>query len=356
MADIEARLHLDWPSLTLDVDLTLPSRGVTVFFGPSGSGKTTLLRCIAGLERARNGFVSFKGDVWQDASIWVPTHKRPLAYVFQEASLFSHLTVLGNLRYGLQRVEVQQGINFDQIIGLLGIGNLLKRRPDRLSGGERQRVAIARALAVSPRLLLMDEPLSGLDLKRKREILPYLERLHDELAIPVLYVTHSPEEVARLADHLVVIQSGRVVADGSLTELLTRLDPPIHLGDDAGAVLDATVSEIDEVWHLVRLDFPGGCLWTRNRGVPVGHTVRVRILASDVSLARQKPIQSSIQNTFAGRVDAIADDEHPGLALVRVRVAEVSLLARLTKRAVKDLGLSPGQEAWVQVKSVALVE
>lgn len=191
MADIEARLHLDWPSLTLDVDLTLPSRGVTVFFGPSGSGKTTLLRCIAGLERARNGFVSFKGDVWQDASIWVPTHKRPLAYVFQEASLFSHLTVLGNLRYGLQRVEVQQGINFDQIIGLLGIGHLLKRRPDRLSGGERQRVAIARALAVSPRLLLMDEPLSGLDLKRKREILPYLERLHDELAIPVLYVTHS---------------------------------------------------------------------------------------------------------------------------------------------------------------------
>ena len=352
---IEARFRLDWPGFSLDVDLTLPGRGVTALFGHSGSGKTTLLRCIAGLEHAPQGRLAVDGEVWQDADRWVPTHRRPIGYVFQEASLFPHLTVMGNLRYGMKRVTDAQRVSLDQAIELLGIGHLLDRKPDRLSGGERQRVGMARALAVSPRLLLMDEPLAALDLKRKQEILPYLERLHDELDIPVLYVSHSPDEVARLADHLVAMEGGKVLAAGPLTNTLARLDLPFRLGEDAGAVLDATVGEVDKDWHLVRVDFAGGSLWARDQGLTVGRRVRVRVLARDVSLANE-PGTSSIQNVLRGQVDAIGDDEHPGLALVRVRVGQTMLLAKLTKRAVAALGLVVDQGVWVQIKSVALME
>lgn len=355
MAGIDARFKLDWPGFSLDVDLSLPGRGVTALFGHSGSGKTTLLRCIAGLERAPQGRLAVDGEVWQDAGRWVPTHQRPIGYVFQEASLFAHLTVMGNLRYGMKRVTDAQRVSLDHAIELLGIGHLLDRRPDRLSGGERQRVGIARALAVSPRLLLMDEPLAALDHSRKQEILPYLERLHDELEIPVLYVSHSPDEVARLADHLVTMDGGRVVAAGPLADTLARLDLPIRLGEDAGAILDATVGEVDNDWHLVRVDFAGGSLWARDHGLPVGRRVRVRVLARDVSLAEQ-PGTSSIQNVLRGCVDAVGDEEHPGLALVRVRIGASMLLARLTKRAAASLGVRPGLELWVQVKSVALME
>jgi len=356
MGEIRARFQIDWPGFRLDVDLALPGRGVTALFGHSGSGKTTLLRCIAGLERASPGHLAFNGEVWQDERTWVPTHRRPLGYVFQEASLFPHLTVLGNLRFGMKRASAQQRVGLDPAVELLGIGHLLDRRPDRLSGGERQRVAIARALAVGPRILLMDEPLAALDLKRKQEILPYLERLHDELDIPVMYVSHSPDEVARLADHLVAMEEGRVIAAGPLKETLARLDLPIRLGEDTGAVLDAVVGERDESWHLARLDFPGGSLWTRDRGIPVGRKIRVRVLARDVSLARERQEETSVLNLLRGRVDAIEDEDHPGLALVRVRVGESPLVARLTKRSASALGIVRGQEVWVQVKSVALME
>ncbi|MTD33725.1 molybdenum ABC transporter ATP-binding protein [Paludibacterium denitrificans] len=357
MTAIEARFRLDWSGFVLDVDLTLPTRGVTALFGPSGSGKTTLLRCIAGLERASQGRLTVGGGVWQDAGHWLPTYKRPIGYVFREASLFAHLTVMGNLRYGLKRLSGEQQVSLDQAIELLGIGHLLNRKADHLSGGERQRVSIARALAVSPRLLLMDEPLAALDLKRKQEILPYLERLHDELDIPVLYVSHSPDEVAKLADHLVVMDSGRVLASGPLADTLTRLDLPIRLGEDAGAVLDATVEAVDKEWHLARVDLTeGGSLWAKDSGLSVGQSVRIRVLARDVSLALNFPEHSSIQNVLPGIVDGIAGDDHPGLTLVRVRVGRSMLLARLTKRAAASLGLTIGLALWVQVKSVALME
>ncbi|HQC73036.1 MAG TPA: molybdenum ABC transporter ATP-binding protein [Candidatus Competibacteraceae bacterium] len=356
MAGIRARFRLDWPGFTLDIDLELPTKGIIALFGHSGSGKTTLLRCIAGLERAPDGFLALNGEIWQNGAHWLPTHKRPLGYVFQEASLFPHLTVMGNLRYGMRRVSRERRVNLDQAIELLGIGHLLDRKPDRLSGGERSRIGIARALAVNPRLLLMDEPLAALDLQRKQDILPYLERLHDELEIPALYVSHSPDEVARLADHLVVMESGRVLADGPLTETLARIDLPIRLGEDVGAIIEATVGAVDNAWHLARVDFSGGSLWTRDRGLPVGRRVRVRVLARDVSLAREHPGQSSIQNVLHGRVDAIADDDHPGLVLVRVRIGAAMLVARLTRRAVAGLGIVPEQNLWVQVKSVALME
>jgi molybdate transport system ATP-binding protein len=356
MENIQARFRVDWPGFSLDVDLALPGRGVTALFGSSGSGKTTLLRCIAGLERSSRGLLSFNGEIWQDDKTWLPTHRRPLGYVFQEASLFPHLSVLGNLRYGMKRVISERKVGLEQAVELLGIGHLLERKPDHLSGGERQRVAIARALAVSPRLLLMDEPLAALDLKRKQEILPYLERLHDELEIPVLYVSHSPDEVARLADHLVVMEGGRILVSGPLSETLARLDLPVRLGEDVGVVLDAIVGEIDAAWHLARVDFPGGSLWTRDKGIPVGRKVRVRVLARDVSLATKRQEHTSIQNHLLGQVDAVADDEHPGLVLVRVRIGQSVLVARLTKRSAAAIGVSPGQDVWVQVKSVALME
>ena len=356
MAGIDLKLRLDRPGFTLDVDLALPSAGVTALFGHSGSGKTSLLRCIAGLESGAQGHIRFKGKIWQDAGTRLPTHQRPIGYVFQEASLFPHLSVLDNLRFGQKRSDGASRVGLEQAIELLGIGHLLDRLPATLSGGERQRVGIARALAVGPELLLMDEPLAALDLKRKREILPYLENLHDELAIPILYVSHAPDEVARLADHLVVLDNGRVTAAGPLGETLSRLDLPFRLGEDAGVVIPATIGAIDTPWHLARVDFAGGSLWTRDPGLPAGHSVRVRVLARDVSLAITDPGASSIQNCLAGTVDAVGDDDHPGLMLVRVKAGDTAILARLTRRSAAQLGIAPGRHIRLQIKSVALLE
>jgi molybdate transport system ATP-binding protein len=363
MSQLRARFKLDRPAFSLDVDLDLPTRGVTALFGHSGSGKTTLLRCIAGLEHAPGGFLGIAGEIWQDADHFVPTHKRPIGYVFQEASLFPHLTARGNLEYGRKRAGggkdggMDRG-ELDHIVELLGIGALLERRPDQLSGGERQRVGIACALAVKPRLLLLDEPLAALDLARKQEILPYLERLHEELDIPVLYVSHAPDEVARLADHIVVMQAGRAVASGPLTETLARLDLPIHLGEDAGVVLDAVVTERDAQWQLARVAFasnPDAGVWVRDGGHAIGHRVRVRILARDVSLALTRHNGTSIQNILPGVVAELADDTHPALALVRINIGGAALVARLTRRSAHDLKLTPGQIVYAQIKAVALI-
>ncbi|MHB1245833.1 MAG: molybdenum ABC transporter ATP-binding protein [Sulfuriferula sp.] len=355
---IRARFKLDYGAFSLDVDLELPGRGVTALFGPSGSGKTSLLRCIAGLEHAPDGFLQINGSIWQDPAqhIYVPTYQRPLGYVFQEASLFPHLDVRRNLEYGMKRVPVsERRVSLDHAIELLGIGALLAQKPDTLSGGERQRVGIARALTVSPKILLMDEPLAALDLARKQEILPFLERLHDELDIPILYVSHAPDEVARLANHIVVMGGGRALANGPLGETLARLDLPIRLGEDTGVVIDARVATRDAEWHLVRADFDGGSLWVRDMGTPIRAPVRIRILARDVSLALVRPEQTSILNQLAGKVVALADDTHPSLVLVRLQVGSTPLLARVTRLSANLLGLAPGKEVWVQVKSVALL-
>ena len=352
---IKAKFKLDRGEFNLDVDLDLPGRGVTALFGPSGSGKTTLLRLIAGLDR-EPGLLKVNGEVWQDDTSFVPTHRRSLGYVFQEASLFPHLTTRHNLEYGMKRVlREERRVDLGRVLDLLGIGHLLERKPDRLSGGERQRVAIGRALLTSPQVLLMDEPLSALDLARKQEILPYLERLHDELDIPILYVSHAPDEVARLADYIVVLNNGRAVAEGPLAETLARLDLPIRLGEDVGVVLDAVIGERDEAWHLARADFVGGGLWVRDNGLPCGHHVRVRILARDVSLSLTHREDTSILNLMQGTVTQIADDNHPALVLVRAQVGEASIVARLTKRSTSTLGLLPGKPVWVQIKAVALI-
>ena len=352
---IEMRFSLSWPGFSLEVDLQCPGKGVTALFGRSGSGKTTLLRTIAGLEKVIHGKLVINGETWQDDGIFLPTHRRPLGYVFQEASLFPHLSVRGNLDYGRRRVGHADHAHFEAMIQLLGIGNLLERHPERLSGGERQRVAIARALLTQPKILLMDEPLASLDQERKNEVLPYIEQLHNALKIPVIYVSHSPDEVARLADHLVVLEKGRVLGSGPLTATLARLDLPIRLYEDAGVVLQAVVAARDIQWHLARVDFPGGVLWTRDKGHPIGHAVRVRILARDISLSREPIFGTSIINTLSTRIIELGDDAHPALCLVQLDAGGTPLLARLTRRSAVTLGLAPGDQVWAQIKAVALI-
>lgn len=355
---LRLRFRLAYPSFSLDVDLHLPARGVTALFGCSGSGKTTLLRCVAGLERATEAYLEVGGEVWQDSArdLFLPTWRRALGYVFQEASLFPHLSVRRNLLFGAKRVAgPAQRVDAAQISALLGIEHLHDRMPDKLSGGERQRVAIARALLTRPRILLMDEPLSALDHARKREILPYLERLHDELEIPVLYVSHQPDEVAQLADYLVLIEDGRVSGHGPLQSMLARLDLPGLQGDDAGVVIEARVGAQDALYHLTQLEFQGGSILVSHREVPPGRRVRLRIHARDVSLALHPQEDSSILNRLPATVVDMADCADPAQLMVRLEVGTTPLLARITRRSRDTLRLQPGMRLWAQVKSVALL-
>ena len=289
---ITARFQLDYGAFQLAVDLSLPGSGITVLFGHSGSGKTTLLRCIAGLQQAQQGYLEINGTIWQDSArdVFLPTHKRSLGYVFQEANLFPHLTVAGNLQFGLKRIAKQSNTaDLQHILELLGIDHLLKRKPDCLSGGERQRVAIARALALNPEVLLMDEPLASLDFKRKQEILPFISRLHRELNIPVLYVTHSQQEVAQLADHLVIMEDGRALASGPLSETLSRLDVPLAQDREAATVWPVTIVEHEADYHLTRVTFAGGTLSLPTVDAAIGTPLRVQIYARDVSIALEAP-------------------------------------------------------------------
>ena len=354
---IDARFDLSYPGFTLHAELNVFAHGVIALFGPSGSGKTTLLRCIAGLEPTANGMLQVKDEMWQSGEKFLPVHRRPLGYVFQEASLFPHLSVRQNLEYGLKRIPSgQRKVQLEQAVEWLGLSKLIERdSPAGLSGGERQRVAIARALLTSPRLLLMDEPLSALDAASKREILPYLERLHSELDIPVIYVSHSLDEVARLADQLVLMEQGRIIASGALNEVLGRLDLPTAHLDDAGAVIEASVAVHDEGYHLTRLDFSGGSLWVSKVERAIGSPVRARVLARDVSIATVAPQGSSISNILTARIDEIRDE---GADRVSLRMSVGSgqiLLSRITRRSRDQLGLMPGMEVFAQVKSVALI-
>lgn len=354
---IHARFRCEFDSFRLDVDLTLPGHGVIALFGHSGCGKTTLLRCMAGLQPA-DGSMVVNGDCWQGSRRTLPVHQRPLAYVFQEPSLFPHLSVRGNLRYGLRRIpQDQRQIDFDQAVTWLGLARLLDRMPGRLSGGERQRVAIARALLTSPRLLLMDEPLSALDRQSKQEILPYLENLHHSLAIPVIYVSHSAAEVARLADHVVMMDNGRVMAAGPLQETLARTDQPFALEDDAGVIVNAVVRERDSQWHLCQAEFDGGQLWVRDEpDLAIGRPVRLQVLARDISLALAPNHSQSIQNLIPARITDIAADQTPGTTLVRLQAGQTPFLARLTSRSAHQLGLQPAMRVWMQIKTVAIVD
>jgi len=359
--NISARFQLKYPGarnkhFNLDVELEIPGQGVTAIFGHSGSGKTTLLRCIAGLEKDNNGFLTVNGQVWQDGMTYLETHKRPLAYVFQEASLFSHLTAKGNLLYAMKRSGLAETADlYHQTTSLMKIEQLLDRYPEQLSGGERQRVAIARAILVNPQLLLMDEPLASLDIARKQEILPYLEQLRTELDIPILFVSHSIDEVARLADYLVIIEQGKVLAQGTMTEVLSRIDLPIQFGEETGVLVEATVAERDSVWHLVRAEFSGGEIWLRDGGDAIGQEVRIRVLARDVSLALVDHPDTSILNRLPAEVIEISTDTKNALSLVKLNIGSTIIIARVTRRSLAHLKLDVGSKVWAQIKSVAIV-
>ncbi len=354
---IRVRLALRYHGFALDVDLALPGRGVSALFGPSGCGKTSCLRAIAGLDRVAGGFVAVDGEVWQDDSrgLFVPPHRRAVGYVFQEPSLFAHLSVQGNLDYGLRRAARPHALDAADVVAMLGLEGLLPRDPAALSGGERQRVAIARALLGQPRLLLMDEPLAALDAARKAEILPYLARLHDSLAIPLLYVSHALDEVAQLADQLVLLGGPHGVHSGPLAPMLARLDLAAAFADDPGVVIETTVGAHDDEDHLSRLDFDGGALFVARRPEAPGQRLRYRIHARDVSLALDRPPASSILNVLPARVIEMAATDTPAHVLVRLQAGATPLLARISRRSWKALQLAPGSAVWVQIKSAALL-
>ncbi len=359
---IEARFRSRLGGFVLDVGFEAPARGITALFGPSGCGKTTVLRCVAGLHRPDEGYFALNGEVWQDGRDVRPTHRRPVGYVFQEASLFSHLSVRANLLYGHRRITgrgLRETIGFDEVAGLLGLDHLLERAPLHLSGGERQRVAIGRALLSQPKLLLMDEPLAALDRFSKDEILPYLERLHTALSVPVLYVSHDIAEVERLADHLVLLKGGRVTAAGPLEELQSDPALPIARMPEAGVTLPAVVEHFDPDYGLATLALAGGRLLVPGHPETPGATRRVRIAASDVSLARAPAAGSTILNTLPARILA-AEAQNGVQMMVAVALGSdgrgARLLARVTRKSWDSLGLAPGQPVFAQIKGVALVD
>ncbi|HWJ05269.1 MAG TPA: molybdenum ABC transporter ATP-binding protein [Steroidobacteraceae bacterium] len=357
-AGLRLRLALSRPDFELDVDLGLPAVGISVLFGPSGSGKTTVLRCVAGLESTVRGSVRVGNEVWLDSAtgIRLPVWRRNLGYVFQEASLFEHLDVRRNVEYGLRRTTTSRdgGDALQAAIELLGIGHLMARPVAQLSGGERQRVAIVRALATRPRLLLLDEPMAGLDYARRQDIMPWLERMRDELSIPMLYVTHSVDEVARLADQVVALDAGKVSAAGPAGEVLASLEGPVVGSDDAGSLVHAQIAERDHAWHLARAEFEGGHLWVVDAGHAVGKVVRLRVLARDVSIQLHEPAGTSVQNQLPAVIESIAEGLDGAQSLVRLRCGSALLLARLTRRSVSALELTSGKAVWAQVKAVAV--
>jgi molybdate transport system ATP-binding protein len=360
-ASIVARFRGTLGGFVLDAVFEAPMRGVTALFGPSGCGKTTVLRCLAGLQMLRDGYLSIGGEVWQDGAAFRPPYERSIGYVFQEASLFPHLSVRRNLLYGHRRAlrrGREEATRFDEVVVLLGMENLLDRSPLRLSGGERQRVAIGRALLAQPRLLLMDEPLAGLDRLSKDEILPYLEALHSTLSIPIVYVSHDIAEVERLADHLVLMQAGRAVASGPLQDLQADPALPIARLREASVALDASVADYDPEYGLTTLAIDGGTIVVPGRYGAPGTLQRVRVGASDVSLARQPPGPSTILNVLPARVAAAERHDAAQMnVVVRLGVAGqgARLLARITRKSWQALAVTPGDLVHAQVKSVALV-
>lgn len=363
-AAIEAKFSGTLGSFSIDVAFVTPGHGVTALFGPSGCGKTTILRCMAGLTRLA-GMLKVDGALWQDDArgAFLKTYQRPIGYIFQEASLFSHLTVRDNLLYGAKRTAASDGalsISFDDTVAMLGIGHLLHRAPLALSGGERQRVAIGRALLSRPQLLLMDEPLAALDRLTKEEILPYLETLRESVSIPIFYVSHDISEVERLADTLVLLDKGRVRAVGPLSELEADPSLPLLRAPEAAVTLDARIVSIDEHYALTTLAVEGGTLIVPGRRGSAGQRCRIRIGASDVAFVRGPAAETSVLNSVPVRILSIAppDGDDAQINLVAALGEDgtgARIVGRITRKSREALRLEPGASVHAQIKSVALL-
>lgn len=350
------RFQVTRPGFQLDAGLDIPAHGITGIYGHSGSGKTTLLRCIAGLEPDAIGQLQVGDARWHDSErkLFVRPEQRNIAYVFQDGRLFPHLNVARNLAYGHKRRRPgANGVDTQQVVELLGLGKLLPRMPRELSGGEQQRVAMARALLRAPSLVLMDEPLASLDPQRREEILPFLDRLHAELSLPLLYVSHSLYEMTRLCDRLALMAEGRVLASGPLNEVLTRPDLPIAQSDQAASIIDGTIDRYDQNYDLTYVRFSGGELVSPGQQGAAGEAARIRILSHDVSLCRERPPASTILNLLDARVIAL----HPApgaFVSVSLALGEANITARVTRHSVERLGLEPGQAVIAQIKGVAV--
>ncbi|UUX51089.1 molybdenum ABC transporter ATP-binding protein [Nisaea acidiphila] len=351
------RSAIRFPEFSAEVDVTAPLSGITGLFGPSGHGKTTLLRLAAGLERGMETYVDLNGEIWQDDAkgIFVPPHKRRIGFVFQDSRLFPHLTAGGNLDYAARRASPDRlAPTREHVVDMLDLGPLLHRRVQDLSGGETQRVAIGRALVSRPRLLLMDEPLSALDLRRKMEILPYIERLRDEMDLPVLYVTHSIDELSRLADHVLLIRDGAVAAQGPVPEIMQRMDLGPMMGRfEAGVILEGPVVSQDPDFAMTDLAIGKQILRMPNIEADPGTVVRVRIRARDVSIATREPAGLSIRNALRARISEIFVEEG-AFAEVLMDVDGTGLRARITRESVSQLELKPGMDVYALIKSSAV--
>ena len=342
-------------AFALDIDVTLPGSGITALFGPSGSGKTTVLRCIAGLERAQIGHCYLNGQCWQRDDYFLATHRRAIGYVFQESSLFPHLSAEGNLRYAMKRGRrSKDNRHFCELVELMDIGSLLGRLPHTLSGGERQRVAIARALLVAPDILLMDEPLAALDTQRRLDILPYLESLRSELKVPVIYVSHAIDEVMRLADGAVILEQGKVVAQGSVADVFSSPDIPLDADGSTGVIWEGVVSSVDNQWQLMNIRCGDMDTWLPASEHQVGQRVRMRILARDVSVALSDHTDSSIVNRLPATVTDIVESTTEPTVLIHLKAGRQTLLAHVTRRSAEHLKLHVGSRVWAQIKSAAI--
>ena len=357
---LTARFEVTFDGFHLKAELAVPARSVTTLFGPSGSGKSTVLRCLAGLERSANGFMRLGEQIWQDETenLFLPTHQRPLGYVFQEPRLFNHLSVRANLEYGYKRTPIaERRLEWDQVINLLAIGHLLDRQPQRLSLGEQQRVAIGRALLASPQILLMDEPLASLDIARKREVLPFIRKLHDELEIPVVYVSHSLQEVLQITDTMVLMRDGETVASGPLTKVCSELELSQYLGDMAGSVIETTIEAHEPEFGLSRLAFNGDHLYVPQQELDVGHAQRVHVLARNVGIALHEPqVSTSFLNIMAARVvDVAVPDISSHAVQVKLDIG-VPLLANISRKSLHLLRLKQGQQVYAMIKAVSLTQ
>jgi molybdate transport system ATP-binding protein len=344
-----------FPSIRMDVEFEVQTPGVTVLFGPSGAGKSTIINAASGLLRPDECRILIDGQILGDTAsgTWLPPEKRQLGLVFQDSRLFPHMSVLTNLHFGMRRAG-NGPIRFDEVVELLGIGMLLTRRPHTLSGGERQRVAIGRALLAQPRLLLMDEPLASLDAARKSEIMPYLTRLKTVLELPILYVTHAFDEVAQLADSIVLLNAGQLVASGPLPEITARGDLPLAQRDDAGALLLCRVMEHDAARELTRLEGGGATLWVPLLDTPLGAELRIRIPAREVILAGKPPEAISVHNVVPGKVRRITSDRARRSVLVEIALASGGLISRVTPDAIVRLTLAPGRPVLALIKSTSI--
>ena len=355
MEQLQIRIHCRRGEFTLAAESTLPLHGVTGIYGPSGSGKTTLLNCLAGLIPTAQGSLVQLGDrVWQDRGLNLPTHRRGVGFVFQDARLFPHLDVRGNLRFAAAHRHSPRGPDFDQVCEWLQLAPLLQRSTRQLSRGQQQRVAIARTLLNHPALLLLDEPLANIDIAHRREILNYLEIISRELQIPIILVSHNMEELARLADWLVVMEAGRICAAGPTVELCSRLELALAQEEQAAAILSTRITGHDAAYGISELAIDGQAMFLSRVSAPVGSHVRLRVPARDVSLCLEPPARTSILNILRADIDSIEESTEPRV-LVRLRLGSQYLLARITRKSLDRLALAPGMPVYAQIKSVALL-